>query len=268
MAWREQRMLLLALSILLAVFGALYVYLMSLIQLDGFSSLLATSFKSFESLSGVPFEDVASIEGRIALGFVDPVVLLTMTVWAVGRGSDLVSGELDRGTYEMLLAQPIPRMSIFTTKVVMMLTGCVILALMFWLGLAVGILVNHGPEDDVDVLRFWPGVVNIVLLGTMFCGVSSAMSSWDRYRWRTIGIMGCCYATWLLLKVLYRMGGVYFRWVGWLTPFRWFEPQFLIKHRHDPTLQVGYNLTLLGIGLVGFIVAGVVFQKRDLPAPI
>ncbi len=268
LAWREQRVLQISLCVLLAVFGVIYVWLVSRIKLDGLSALLMNTFKDFESLSGVPFADVATVTGRIALGFVDPVVLLTMTTWAISRGSDLISGELDRGTMELTLAQPLRRMSFFLAKTALSLFGVVSLALCFWGGVSVGIVLNHTPADNVSGWQFWPGVINIIMLGFMILGVSSAMSSWDRYRWRTVGIMGGCYATWLLFKILFKMGGEPWSWIGWLTPFRWFEPQLLIRETNAWGMQLGYNGMLFLLGLAGYIIAAVVFTKRDLPAPL
>jgi len=268
LAWREQRVLLGSLCVLLSVFGVIYVWLVSRVKLDGLSTFLMNTFKDFEALSGVPFEDVATVQGRIALGFVDPVVLLTMTTWAISRGSDLISGELDRGTMELTLAQPLRRMSFFLAKTALSLVGVVSLALCFWAGASLGIVLVHKPADNVHGGQFWPGVINIMLLGFMILGVSSAMSSWDRYRWRTVGIMGGCYATWLLFKILYKMGGAPWSWIGWLTPFRWFEPQLLIRETNDLGLQLGYNGMLFLIGLAGYVIAAIVFTKRDLPAPL
>jgi ABC-2 type transport system permease protein len=268
LAWREQRVLLLSLVSLLLVFGVVYVWLVSRVKLEGLLSSLLSTFKDFEALSGVPFKDVATISGRIALGFIDPVVLLTMTTWAISRGSDLVSGELDRGTLELTLAQPIRRMSFLLAKVALGLVGVVVLALAFWIGISLGILLVHAPDEQVSGWEFWPGVLNIMLLGVMILGVSCAMSSWDRYRWRTVGIMGGCYATWLLFKILYKMGGAPWSWIGWLTPFRWFEPQLLIREVGDWSLQLGYNAMLLLIGMTGYVISAVVFTKRDLPAPL
>jgi ABC-2 type transport system permease protein len=267
MFWREQRLLLIALCVLLFVFGAIYVWLMSLVKLEGMTPILRQIFGMFEKMSGVPFEDVTTVQGRIALGFVDPVVLLTMTVFSITRGSDFVSGELDRGTMELILAQPIRRMSFFWAKVTNNLLGVFALAISFWLGISLGIQLVH-PQDPVSGWDFWPGVTNIICLGVMISGVATAMSSWDRFRWRTIGIMGGCYATWLLLKILFKMGGESFRWVGWITPFRWFEPQLLIKQAHDTAMIWQYNSLLLLIGTVGFVIAAVVYCRRDLPAPL
>src|SRR6478735_1896117 len=45
----------------------------------------------------------------LAVGMLHPVVLILSCVWAIGRAAGAVAGELDRGTMELLLSQPLPR---------------------------------------------------------------------------------------------------------------------------------------------------------------
>src|SRR4051812_30890373 len=45
----------------------------------------------------------------LSIGFVHPVTQATICIWAVGRGASAIAGEIDRGTMELLLAQPISR---------------------------------------------------------------------------------------------------------------------------------------------------------------
>ncbi|MDX1962920.1 MAG: ABC transporter permease [Pirellulales bacterium] len=268
LAWREQRLLLAALVILLLVFGCIYTWIMNKINLDGFSQLLFGAFAKFESLSGVSFEDVATPQGKIALAFVDPVVILVMTVWGISRGSDVVAGELDRGTMEMLLAQPVTRLSLFLSKAGMALIGILALALSTWVGIAAGINLVGDQFAETGSWQFWPGVLNVISLGVMFAGVSTLVSSLDRYRWRTVGIMGGFYATWLLLKIIYKMGGDGTKWIGYLTPLMAYEPQHLIKYAANFRDQLVYNGSLMALGGICFVAAAVIFCRRDLPAPL
>ena len=83
-------------------------------KMNAFQDILLRAIpEDWQKLSGVPFAEVATHVGRVALAFVDPVVVLAATVWGVTRGSDAVSGQLERGTMEMLLAQPVRRRSRF-----------------------------------------------------------------------------------------------------------------------------------------------------------
>jgi len=268
LAWREQRLLLAALSAMLFVFAIVYVWIMEMVKEDNFAKLLLGAFSAFEKISGVPFSDLATPQGKIGVLFVDPVVLLVMTVWAVSRGSDFVSGELDRGTMEMLLAQPIRRLSLFCSKMGMTVLGVLVLAIALWLGVTAGIAVIQGQFAGLNGAQFWPGVLNVFCLGFMISGVAAMVSAPDRYRWRTVGIMGSCYATWLLLKIIYKMAGEDTKWVGWFTPFVAFEPQHLIKYAGNLRDQLVYNGSLLGLGIVCYAAAATIFTKRDLPAPL
>src|SRR5262245_50889957 len=45
----------------------------------------------------------------LSIGYVHPLIQLVLCLWAVGRSASALAGELDRGTLELLLAQPIPR---------------------------------------------------------------------------------------------------------------------------------------------------------------
>ena len=81
-----------------------------------------------EQLMPVSFSQVATSAGRIAVAYDDPIVLLLVTVWAISRGSDAVSGELNRGTMEMVLAQPVTRFGVLGTQAAVTLGGAALLA--------------------------------------------------------------------------------------------------------------------------------------------
>jgi hypothetical protein len=45
----------------------------------------------------------------------------------------------------------------------------------------------------------------------------------------------------------------------------------LVAERHDHTLRIGlggYQLALMAVGLACYVVGGVVFARREIPAPI
>ena len=103
--WGDQRVLVLSLLALWTAFPWIYIWLSAQIPMPAFQDVLLRAIpKDWQRLSGVPFTEVATHAGRIALAFVDPVVVLAATVWGITRGSDAVSGQLERGTMEMVLA--------------------------------------------------------------------------------------------------------------------------------------------------------------------
>ena len=95
--------------------------------------------KDWRKFADVDFDWLVSYLGRTSFTLDEPMLVLLISAWAIVRGSDVVSGELSRGTMEMFLAQPVSRRRVFVTHAVWTIIGLVALVLMSWLGMAVGV---------------------------------------------------------------------------------------------------------------------------------
>jgi len=266
--WGDQALLGLAFALLWAAFPWIYLGLSAQIEMNAFQDILLRAIPDdWQKLSGVPFAEVATHVGRVALAFVDPVVVLAATVWGVTRGSDAVSGQLERGTMEMLLAQPVRRRAVYATQAVATTAGAACLCGVLYA--AVYTAVRFGPwSGRVDPLLFLPPAANV--FGLMVCmgGLAAGVSACDSYRWRTIGILCGFYVFSLLAKLVGRLSEA-FAWVGYLSVFNAYEPQRLVGGDWEAWQRLAiYDGVLLGIGLTGYLVGGVVFARRDLPAPL
>jgi ABC-2 type transport system permease protein len=267
-SWGDQRGLVLAMAALWTAFPWIYLWLSAQIPMNAFHDVLLRAIpEDWQKLSGVPFSEVATYAGRVALAFVDPVVVLAATVWGITRGSDAVSGQVERGTMEMLLAQPVTRRAIFTTQAVATTMGaallCGVLLASVWSA------VSFGPwAGKVEPARFVPAVLNVFGLMVCMAGITAAVSAADSYRWRTIGILCGFYVFSILAKLVGRMSGM-FAWVGYLSVFNAYEPQRLVGGTADAwRLLMLYDGVLLGVGVLGFVIGGIIFSRRDLPAPL
>ncbi len=238
---------------------------------DGSSMNLATMlksmFKDFEKLSGVPFQDVATRSGLLALCYVDPVVLFVFVIWGIGRGSDTVSGPLGRGTLEMIAAQPVSRVSILLPQIFVMAIGCALLAAASWIGTCLGLAIVP-LKETVDPLAFLPAAANLFGLGFFLAGITTLISSLDNHRARTIGIAAGFFIVQLMIKVVARMAEGW-EWLLGCTFLGAFEPQILVRDEQTAWgLLAYYNGILVGLALIMFVVAGILFTRRDLPAPL
>jgi len=74
--------------------------------------------------------------------------------WAIVRGSDVVSGELSRGTMEMLLAQPVCRRDVYLRHAKYTVLGLLVLSLMLWLGMSVGVWTASVKESTYPAIYF------------------------------------------------------------------------------------------------------------------
>ena len=203
----------------------------------------------------------------MALAFVDPVVVLAAPVWGITRGSDAVSGPLERGTMEMLLAAPVRRSAIFLTQALATTAAAALLCGV--LLVSVWTVVSLGPwAGKVEPVRFLPAVANVFGLMVCMAGISACVSAADSHRWRTIGIMCGLYVTAILTKLVGRLSGV-LGWVGYLSVLNAYEPQRLVGGGPEAWRMLAwYDGILLGIGIVAYLIGAVIFSRRDLPAPL
>lgn len=311
----DGKWLLLGCAVTLFAFCWMRVWLVSLVDMNRFQQILDLLPGDWKRFSPVDFDWLITYTGRIAMTYDEPLVVLCMTLWAVARGSDVVSGELGRGTMEMLLAQPLSRMQILVTQSSVTVFGILILALASWAGIIVGVetttvtehvqptfnipltelnvpvpfakpyLVESPMSEKVDNWDFLPAVVNFCALGLFLTALSTLMSSWDRYRWRTIGIVVTFYITFTIVKIV-GMSADHLAWLKYLTIFTAFEPEVFVSVAIKTPEQtwnlllrdeageftglgpVGYNLILVVTGLIAYGLAARIFARRDLPAPL
>jgi len=266
--WGDQRVLVLSLVALWTAFPWIYIWLSAQIPMPAFQDVLLRAIpQDWQRLSGVPFSEVATHAGRVALAFVDPVVVLAATVFGITRGSDAVSGPLERGTMEMMLAQPVTRRAVFLSQALATVAAAAVLAAV--LGGAAASAVALGPwSGKVDPLRLVPAALNVFGLMVCMAGISACVSAADSYRWRTIGIMCGFYVFSILAKLVGRLSNT-LAWCGYLSILNAYEPQRLVG---DPAtawrLLLAYDAVLLGLGLAAYVVGGWIFARRDLPAPL
>jgi ABC-2 type transport system permease protein len=266
--WGDQRVLMLSLLALWSAFPWIYISLSAQIPMPAFQDVLLRAIpKDWQRLSGVPFTEVATHAGRVALAFVDPVVVLAATVWGITRGSDAVSGQLERGTMEMVLAAPVRRLAVFVTQALATTVAaallCGVLFVSVWGAIA------FGPwAGKVDPFRFLPAAANVFGLMVCMSGIAAGVSAADSYRWRTVGILCGFYVFSILAKLVGRLSSP-LGWVGYLSVLNAYEPQRLVGDAAESwRLLAQYDAVLIGVGMAAYVIGAVVFSRRDLPAPL
>ena len=309
----EARVAFIGCALLAFLFAWVYVSVITYFQVAQFEAIL-DRLQGLERFWPVPFDQILTYPGRIALMFDDPALILCVVGFAIARGSDSVSGEIGRGTMEMLLAQPVSRVQIISVHVVVTLIGMTLVTMVAWAGLWVGINVTQVEErvrptirvpilnrdvaipfiepekkwvplrEKVNIRVFGPAALNLLSLGICLAGLTVLMSSWDRYRWRTIGIVIGIYLVQLIIKITGIAAGQ--KIITRCSLFCAYEPQrFVLMAVEEPQDAwsfvhfdeqgrfadlgpLGYDSILILLG-VAFLVAGVaIFRRRDIPAPL
>ena len=239
----------------------------------------------------------------LAMGLLHPIILTLSVVWAVGRAAGAVAGEIDRGTMELLMSQPIPRNRLILAHLLVDFIVLPAICLSFFAGTQFGLAVVGDFVPDYTVLKNlktpdgrpipFPipkdpqplqvsgkgellGLTNTFALMFAISGLSIALSAVGRSRWKVTG-----YAV-LVVVIMFVANTIGQLWepAAWVRPFTlffYYQPQKAMldgKWLIDlgaawPGLPMVPGLgVLLAVGIAGYLFALRTFTRRDLPAPL
>ncbi|MCP4777112.1 MAG: ABC transporter permease subunit, partial [Planctomycetaceae bacterium] len=133
--------LLLFVGLALGVFAFCWfrVWIVGELDTAQFRQIIDLLPKDWRKFATVDFDWLVSYLGRTSLTLNEPMLISLVCAWGLVRGSDVVSGELSRGTMELLLAQPVSRRKIYLQHAGLTLAMMLGLILVCWVGMALGI---------------------------------------------------------------------------------------------------------------------------------
>jgi ABC-2 type transport system permease protein len=223
----------------------------------------------------------------LSIGYVHPLTQTILCVWAVGRASGAIAGEIDRGTMELLLAQPMARSRLilahFGIDVVVIPLLCLSLWAGSWLGIATFGHVESGAPPAlgklaVNPMVLLPALTNVAALLFAVSGYSLWLSARGRFRWRVLGVAVLVTLVQFLVNVIGQL------WDGVealrpFTVFYYYQPQQIILHQRwtvelgqawglSRPIAVNVIAVLVLVGAAGYGLALWTFRRRDLPAPL
>jgi ABC-2 type transport system permease protein len=212
----------------------------------------------------------------LTIGYVEPLALIILCVWAIGRAAGAVAGELDKGTMELLLAQPLPRWRVIGSHAVVELLTIPVVCLAMWAGTLLGaytydlvdLTTGVRGARPIDPWIFGQALPSVAALLFAVSGFTMLLSSMSRSRTRVLGA-----ATMLtLIQFLINLIGQVWPLMDSLRPFTvfyYFQPQPILLEIPGAAMQMVGNVAMLGgIGLIGYAAATLIFCRRDLPAPL
>jgi ABC-2 type transport system permease protein len=316
--FRDVRLALVVVAVILAGFQVLWVKITQRMVVE-LSPLFATIMERAGILSaqidkvlfagpGKLVQTLAGGEGirferagdMLSIGYVHPLMQAVFCFWAIGRAATAVAGEIDRGTMELLAAQPVPRSRVILAHLLVDAIAIPALALSLWGGTLLGYRLI-GPFEvsaeqakalladlpfrvviNPELLKADPVHMGVALwnvVGLMFAvsGVTMALSAVGRFRGRVLGLAVLVFLIQFIINVvgqLWDTAAV----LRPLTVFYYYQPQQIILHgrwtvdalagRGTAPVPVNVLAVLFGVGAVGYLAALWAFCRRDLPAPL
>jgi ABC-2 type transport system permease protein len=286
--FRDVRLALLIVALLLAAFQCLWAKIterisgeiLNMFSQQGISVFIIRNIifqgpgKIIQTLMGGESIRLDQAQDMLSIGYVHPLIQTILCVWAIGRASGAIAGEIDRGTMELLLAQPVARPRVLLAHFLVDWLAIPILCLSLWLGTwlgssLVGLLDSATPRMRVDVWQFGPSLLNVAFLAFAVSGYTIWLSAAGRFRGRVLGLAVLVTLLQFLVNVIGQLWGV-MRPLRPFTVFYYYQPQQIILNPDWASdLQVWLRLTaLLAVGTAGYLGALWTFVRRDLPAPL
>jgi ABC-2 type transport system permease protein len=191
-----------------------------------------------------------------------PIVVLTVCLWAIGRGSVAIAGELERGTLDLTLSRPISRFSYYLAQVAVALCGLMVLSAALVAGNLAGGHYN-AVEDPPRTAMIVRAGLNVTMLGFAIFGYALLFSSLDVVRWRPTLIAASVTIVMYIARIVGSLPGLdAYEWLARYSMFRAYDPvEAAIRGEHLPA-NVGLLAAVAGLGAVLGLIA---FSERDLP---
>jgi ABC-2 type transport system permease protein len=254
--------------------------------------------KLFQSIMGGEGTRFYDPQDMLAVGYLHPFVQTMICLWAVGRAAGAIAGEIDRGTMELLMAQPIPRWRIVLSHLWIDLIVLPILCLGLFFGSLVGTWA-YGPFTvdpqtvndvgfpirieattfEIDAWALGPGMVNVFALLFAISGYTMWLSA--RGRFRNWVIAQAIFIT--LVQFVINVLGQLWDGISFLRPFTvfyYYQPQEItlrgtwfielgtVWNGGEKLLALPCVGVLFVVGAIGYLMAFRTFNRRDLPAPL
>jgi ABC-2 type transport system permease protein len=285
---RDVRLALLIIAVLLAAFQCLWAKVAERISGGILPPLLKLGItlwdirevvfqgpgQILQTLMGGEAIHLERAQDMVSIGFVHPLTQTILCVWAIGRASGAVAGEIDRGTMELLLAQPLARPKLLLAHFWVDLVTIPVLCLSLWSGMwlgtwLVGLLDQRSTDMQVSPLAFGPSLLNVAALVFAVSGYTIWLSARGRFRGRVMGLAVLLTLLMFLVNVVGQLWDV----MGPCLPFTvfyYYQPQQIILNPDwAADAKVWWRLgVLLAVGLAGYLGALWTFSRRDLPAPL
>jgi len=220
-----------------------------------FLDLLPSIVKS--ALGGQTLQ-VGNISALIAIGHNHPLVLFLHMFFAVGVPTALLTGEVEKGTMELILSRPVTKTQVYVCAGILTLVGMFALVIVMFLGtVAATSLYDFG--EPIPLGMFFRNAINGGLLASAAGAVSLLAAAVFRGRNMAVG------AAVAFLVINYFVSLI----AEWWPHMRFLKVLTLFNYVGGPKVITGWPLgnmcVLTVVLLIAAISGGIIWQRRDLP---
>lgn len=259
---RDYRLLVLGAFLLLLAFMILFNFAIDSLNIEQRREWLNVEWirRLITTIMGADAIDLVTPTGMVAFGFTHPVVWMVAIAFVLAATTGLFTGEIDRGTIDVLASLPVSRVRIYVTQsLYVALSGAPICAALV-LGTVLGRRLTGSSPFDLKLLVMMAThlYVTFVFLVAV-CTLASVIFS------RRSAAMTACFFVFFYSFVLRLLEGFWpaakrFGCAGFL---HYYEPAQVALQRR---WQADDIAVLLAGAATAWLAGLIVFNRRDLPA--
>ena len=262
--WRtikDKRLSLLIYSIASVGFLEMYIALFPSLQQQSkqLSELMKSYpdsfFKAFNiDPNSLSFSEIGSYLGMEQFNFIWPIMAIA---FVLGFANYSLAGEVEKGTAEILLSQPVSRLKVFFIKY---LVGFIFIAIFTFISVfaIIPLAKIHGANIDISKISFF-ALVSFLFVWAIF-GLAMLVSSFFSEKGKTVftvsGIL-------ILMYVANIIGGLKdnLKDLRYLSFFNYFQPANVIDKGQVDKLTF---FVFIGVAIISSLLAAFWFNKKDI----
>jgi ABC-2 type transport system permease protein len=212
------------------------------------------ALKAFIGFGGqLDYTSPAGYLGSELFSFMAPLLLL---IAGIGAAAGAVAGEEERGTLDLLLANPLSRRRLALEKLGAVVAELAALAAVLLAALWVG---AKAAGMEISLGHLAAATASLLLLALSFAAVAFALGAGTGRRALAIGLTSAAAVLAYLVNSLAPLVAA-FETLQPLSPFYHYAVSDPLRHG----LEASHVVVLLGIALAASVVAVAAFDRRDL----
>lgn len=200
--------------------------------------------------------DFGTSAGYLGAELFSLMVPLLLLIASIGAGARALAGEEERGTLELLLANPVSRARLVLEKLGALAVEVTGLAIVLFVSLVVG---AEAAGMDVPTSRLAGATLSALLLALAFGAIAFALGAATGHGALAIGLSAAAAVAAYLVNGLAPLVEA-FDSIRWLSPFYHYVAGDPLAHGLSPC----HALVLVAIAVVAAVVAIVTFGRRDI----
>jgi len=202
--------------------------------------------------------------GLIGIGYQHPLVLILFMVFAVAVPTGLLTGEVQKGTMELILSRSATKTQAYACAGLLTVVGMFALVLVMFLGTVTATELYNFEEnfgEPVALYSFFRTAINAGLLASVVGTIALLAAALFRRRHTAVGVV----VAYLVVNYFVEVFAHLWPWMNFLeraTLFYYVDGGKIFREQVWP---VGDMCVLASILAAAAVAGGVIWHRRDLP---